>query len=41
VRETGVVFAALLAAPLLGERVGRTRIAGAALVVVGIAALSR
>jgi drug/metabolite transporter (DMT)-like permease len=41
VRETSVVIAAVLAAPLLHERVGGRRIAGACLVVLGIAALSR
>jgi drug/metabolite transporter (DMT)-like permease len=41
VRETSVVIATVLAAPVLGERVGRARIAGAALVVVGIALLGR
>jgi drug/metabolite transporter (DMT)-like permease len=41
VRETSVVIAAVLAAPLLGERVGRARIAGACLVAVGVAALAR
>lgn len=39
VRETSVVIATVLAAPVLGERVGRTRVAGAVLVVVGIALL--
>ncbi len=37
VRETSVVIAALLAAPLAGERVGPGRLAGAALVVAGVA----
>ncbi len=37
VRETSVLIAALLAAPLLGERVSRTRLAGAVLVVAGVA----
>jgi uncharacterized membrane protein len=41
VRETSVVIAAVLAAPLLGERVGRARIAGACLVAAGVAALAR
>jgi len=41
VRETSVVIAAVLAAPLLGERVGRMRIAGACVVALGIAALAR
>lgn len=36
VRETSVVIAAALAAPLLGERVGGARLAGAALVVGGV-----
>lgn len=40
VRETSVVIAVALAAPLLGERVGARRIAGAALVVVGVATLA-
>ncbi|MGE5689048.1 MAG: EamA family transporter [Pseudomonadota bacterium] len=40
VRETSVLFAVLLAAPVLREPVGRVRIAGAALVVVGVLALS-
>ena len=37
VRETSVVIAAALAAPILGERVGPARLGGAALVVAGIA----
>lgn len=41
VRETSVVIAAVFAAPLLGERVGRVRIAGACLVAAGVAALAR
>jgi drug/metabolite transporter (DMT)-like permease len=41
VRETSVVIAALLAAPLLGERVTRWRIAGSCLVVVGVVLLVR
>ena len=41
VRETGVVIAALLAVPVLHERVGRARLAGACIVVAGIAAVSR
>jgi drug/metabolite transporter (DMT)-like permease len=41
VRETSVVIAALLAVPVLGERVGRVRLAGAVLVVLGVAALAR
>jgi drug/metabolite transporter (DMT)-like permease len=41
VRETSVVIAAVLAAPLLGERVGRARVAGACLVAAGVAALAR
>jgi drug/metabolite transporter (DMT)-like permease len=40
VRETSVVIAVLLAAPILRERVGRGRLAGAAVVVAGIALLS-
>jgi drug/metabolite transporter (DMT)-like permease len=40
VRETSVVIATALAAPLLRERVGRTRLAGAALVACGIALLA-
>lgn len=40
VRETSVVIAAALAAPVLGERVGRGRVAGAVLVVAGIALLA-
>ena len=39
VRETSVVIATALAAPLLGERVGPIRLAGAVLVVVGVALL--
>ncbi len=39
VRETSVLFAVVLAAPLLGERVTRTRFAGAALVVAGVVIL--
>lgn len=39
VRETSVVIATALAAPLLGERVAPSRLAGAALVVAGIALL--
>jgi drug/metabolite transporter (DMT)-like permease len=39
VRETSVLFAVALAAPLLGERVGHSRVAGAALVVCGVLAL--
>jgi drug/metabolite transporter (DMT)-like permease len=39
VRETSVVIATALAAPLLGERVGRARLAGAAVVVAGVALL--
>lgn len=37
VRETSVVFVALLATSTLGERVGPARLAGAALVALGIA----
>jgi drug/metabolite transporter (DMT)-like permease len=40
VRETSVVIAVALAAPLLGERVGPMRLAGAALVLAGIVVLS-
>jgi drug/metabolite transporter (DMT)-like permease len=40
VRETSVLFAVALAAPLLGERVSRARLAGAVLVVAGILALA-
>jgi drug/metabolite transporter (DMT)-like permease len=39
VRETSVLIATVLAAPLLKERVGPGRIAGAALIVTGIALL--
>jgi drug/metabolite transporter (DMT)-like permease len=39
VRETSVLFAVALAAPVLGERVTRGRVAGAALVVAGVVAL--
>jgi len=39
VRETSVLFAVALAAPLLGERVTRGRVAGAMLVVAGVGAL--
>jgi drug/metabolite transporter (DMT)-like permease len=39
VRETSVVIATALAAPLLHERVGVARLAGAMLVVVGVALL--
>jgi drug/metabolite transporter (DMT)-like permease len=39
VRETSVLFVAAFAAPMLGERVGPGRLAGAALVVGGIALL--
>jgi drug/metabolite transporter (DMT)-like permease len=37
VRETSVLIVAALAAPMLGERVGPVRLAGAVLVVVGVA----
>jgi drug/metabolite transporter (DMT)-like permease len=40
VREASVLFAVALAAPLLGERVTRGRLAGAALVVAGVVALA-
>jgi drug/metabolite transporter (DMT)-like permease len=39
VRETSVVIATVLAAPILHERVGPARLAGAVLVVVGVAFL--
>jgi drug/metabolite transporter (DMT)-like permease len=39
VRETSVVIATALAAPLLHERVGAVRLAGAVLVVLGVALL--
>ena len=39
VRETSVLFAVVLAAPFLGERVDRGRLAGALLVVCGVLAL--
>jgi len=39
VREASVLFAVVLAAPMLGERVTAVRLAGAALVVAGIVAL--
>lgn len=39
-RESSVVIATLLAGPILGERVGRRRLAGAALVVAGVAVLA-
>jgi drug/metabolite transporter (DMT)-like permease len=39
VRETSVVIATALAAPLLRERVGVLRLAGAVLVVLGVALL--
>ena len=40
VRETSVLIAALLAAPLAGERVGPARLGGAALVVTGVALIA-
>ena len=40
VRETSVVIAAVLAAPVLGERVGRLRLGGALVVVAGVALLA-
>lgn len=40
VRETSVLIAAFLAAPLLGERVGPARLAGAGLVVGGVALIA-
>jgi drug/metabolite transporter (DMT)-like permease len=39
VRETSVLFAVALAATFLGERVTRSRLAGAVLVVTGVVAL--
>jgi uncharacterized membrane protein len=39
VRETSVVIATALAVPLLGERVGRARLAGAVVVVAGVVLL--
>ena len=40
VRETSIVIATALAAPILRERVGAARLAGAVLVVVGVALLA-
>jgi drug/metabolite transporter (DMT)-like permease len=40
VRETSVLFAAFLAAPLAGEHVGPGRLAGAALIVTGVALIA-
>jgi drug/metabolite transporter (DMT)-like permease len=40
IRETSVLFAVALAAPLLGERVTRGRLVGAVLVVAGVLALA-
>jgi drug/metabolite transporter (DMT)-like permease len=40
VRETSVLFAVVLAAPVLRERVPRTRLAGAVLVVAGVSAIA-
>lgn len=40
VRETSVLIAALLAAPLAGEQVGAGRLSGAALVVAGVALIA-
>ena len=40
VRETSIVIATALAAPLLKERVGPTRLAGAVAVAVGVALLA-
>jgi drug/metabolite transporter (DMT)-like permease len=40
VRETSVVIAVALAAPVLGEKVGVPRLAGAVLVVLGVAVLA-
>jgi uncharacterized membrane protein len=39
-RESGVVIATGLAAVVLNERVGATRVAGAVLVVAGVALLA-
>jgi drug/metabolite transporter (DMT)-like permease len=39
VRETSVLVAVLLAAPMLGERVTRARVAGATLIVAGVVGL--
>jgi len=41
VRETSVVLAAALASIVLKERVGPVRLAGAVLVVAGVALLAR
>ncbi len=40
VRETSVLIAAALAAPILGERVGPVRLGGAVLVVAGVALIA-
>jgi drug/metabolite transporter (DMT)-like permease len=40
VRETSIVIAVALAAPVLREQVGARRLAGAAVVVAGVALLS-
>ena len=40
VRETSVLIAAFLAAPILGERVGAGRLVGAAIVVCGVALIA-
>jgi drug/metabolite transporter (DMT)-like permease len=40
VRETSVVIATVLAVPILHERVGPSRLAGAVLVVVGVVFLA-
>jgi drug/metabolite transporter (DMT)-like permease len=40
VRETSIVIAVALAAPMLGEKVGLPRLAGAGLVVLGVAILA-
>jgi len=40
VRETSVLIAAFLAGPLAGERVGASRLAGAAVVVAGVALIA-
>jgi len=38
-RETSVIFAAMIGALLLNERFGRERIAGACVIVIGIVML--
>ena len=39
-RETSVIFAAIIGSLLLGERFGRTRVFAAALVAAGVIALN-